>query len=376
MKNSKTMSAELTVRTPTENYPVHIGDTFPGHALKKVLEGVDTSTAFLVIDSNVETLHGDTIRNNLSSTGLMVKTLTIPAGETSKSVDSWRSIVDFLLNNGVRRHTPVIAAGGGMTGDVAGFAAATALRGVPLIHMPTTLLAMVDSSIGGKTGINHPAGKNLIGSFYQPKAVLMDTSFLNTLPNREWSDGLSEILKYGAIKDTAIFPICKTIFFDNRKPADSEKLAGLIKTCVKIKADIVEADEKESGVRAWLNFGHTFAHALEKAAGYGHISHGEAVFVGMLAATHLSVLEGASIKEVPFGTFKPLYSFNPDIFDIPVKTLIKLMYSDKKIITGALRFVLLNEWESPRVTELKTTENVHKSWEFALSEIKKQSATL
>lgn len=368
------MNADLIIQSTSRDYPVVISDQFPGTFFRELLQRLSADRIFLIVDENVDKLHKERIHENIENAGVTYKKYILPEGESSKSEKQWFQIVNFLLENGARRNTPVLAIGGGVTGDVAGFAAATTLRGMPLIHLPTTLLAMVDSSIGGKTGINHTVGKNLVGSFYQPEAVIMDTEFLKTLPEKEWANGLSEILKYAAIEDTSLFELAETIYFHKSGPFHHESLIPLIKKCAGIKAYIVEKDEKESGIRAHLNFGHTFAHALEKEAGFGKITHGEAVYIGMIAAVKLSVKQGAKdLEEIRLGLFRPLYTFKNTIFTLSVDNLIKHMHSDKKKSSEKLKLVLLHKWEDPYVTELSDSDNIREAWNFAFSQIKKKA---
>ena len=279
----------------------------------------DTDKVFLLIDENVQNLHGKRIQAALQKDDAKVITLEIPQGETSKSLEQYTRLCNFLLTNKIRRGTPIIAAGGGVTGDLAGYAAATVLRGVPLIHLPTTLLAMVDSSLGGKTGINYETGKNVIGSFYQPDLVLADIEFLSTLSEQEWINGMSEMIKYAAISRTEMFDeLADAAKITGFNPSDTWK--QLIAKSAQVKADIVEKDVKESGIRAFLNFGHTFGHALEKVAEYGKISHGEAVFIGMIAETFYSQKMNHPINSYNIERFIPYYNpkLSVDPHDKPI----------------------------------------------------------
>ncbi|MEX1010593.1 MAG: 3-dehydroquinate synthase [Balneolaceae bacterium] len=360
------MTPDLTLNTPGKKIPVTIRDPYPADLLAELFRQRGFERFFLMIDENVEREHGAAFRDALMKEGLAWDTYVIPSGEKSKSADSWLEMLGFLFRNRVRRNTPVVAAGGGVTGDAAGFAAATAMRGLPLIHIPTTLLAMVDSSVGGKTGINHELGKNLIGSFYQPEAIFASTRFLSTLPKREWANGLSEILKYGAIQDQAIFKTAKKLFLNRPLPPDMDELKPLITRCIEIKAEIVEQDEKESGIRAWLNFGHTFAHALENAAGYQSVSHGEAVILGMIAASRLSSDLGGDLPdEARFTSFLPLYNLDPEVTTLDPTRLIDLMQLDKKKVSSRLRLTLLHKWGKPYVEEIDDHTLIRKAWESA-----------
>ncbi|TVQ04980.1 MAG: 3-dehydroquinate synthase [Balneolaceae bacterium] len=352
------MMQYLEVKTQSQSYKVVVGRDIFERSLQEIFNGSSWDKLFLLVDENVFLHHGDLLLNSLNHFADDVQHLVVPQGESSKTVAFWESTVNFLLTNGVRRNTPLFVAGGGVAGDLGGFVAASVLRGIPLIHIPTTILAMVDSSIGGKTGINHQTGKNLIGAFYQPNMVIADTRFLTSLPRREWINGLSEILKYGAISDASIFNEASIFQAEDYRIIDQEKLISLIYKCIKIKADIVAADEFESGIRAFLNFGHTFAHAIEKACNFDTISHGEAVFLGMLAAQKLSRLTGYSLNENFLEPYKPLYQFrvNPD--EVSSEEIYSYMFQDKKRTDKHLKFVLLKEWQSPAVKNVTNKEHI------------------
>lgn len=317
---------------------------------------------FIAIDANVRALHGGKIEQQCRRYFKSCHILEIPEGESSKSTECWQALINEMLEQGVERGTPLLAVGGGVTGDLAGFAAASVLRGIPLIQLPTSLLAMVDSSIGGKTGINHRVGKNLIGAFYQPDAVFADIEFLGTLERWEWIGGLAEMLKYAAISVPNMFGELEEAVSGGFKP--SHQWLKLIRQSAEIKADIIQKDVHEAGVRAYLNFGHTFGHALEKHLGYGNISHGEAVFTGMLAAAHFSGRLGAPINMARFEPFISLYNIDvPSNESIP--DLLEAMKNDKKVKNEAIRLILLKKWGVPRIVECKDTGLLHESWEAA-----------
>lgn len=321
---------------------------------------------FVIIDENVFNYHGKEVEEQCRSYFTDCHVIKVPAGEQSKSVNFWEQLVGELLQNRVERSTPILAVGGGVTGDLAGFVAASTLRGVPLIHMPTSLLAMVDSSIGGKTGVNHTAGKNLIGAFYQPDAVFCHMPFLKTLPDCEWVNGLAEMLKYAAINKPILFEELQNAVNSGFTPND--KWEQLIHECAKIKCEVVEADTFESGQRAFLNFGHTFAHAFENVSNYKSISHGEAVFAGMFAAVFLSQKYKASVNVARFRPFKTLYHINlPDINKMD--DLIEAMYSDKKVKDGNLHFILLADWGKPFVERISDRNLVKEACRFVYSEL-------
>lgn len=359
------MNSELTVETATEMYPIFVGEHIFSDALQTLSSHFATDKVFVLVDENVNRHHNTHISECIAAVFDEVHQYVVPEGESSKSVTFWETCLNFLLANGVRRNTPVIVIGGGVTGDLGGFTAASTLRGLPLIHVPTTVLAMVDSSIGGKTGINHTSGKNLIGAFYQPKAVIADIHFLKTLPRKEWMNGLSEILKYGAISDGSIFTRANIFHETSTDTIPKEKLISLIKDCMSIKADIVNKDEFESGVRAFLNFGHTFAHALEKSSNFNTISHGEAVFLGMIAAKKLSeILTSQSLPDY-LTEYEHLYNFSVTKDEFSYETLFEYMLSDKKRTGKNINFVLLNEWQHPVLKTVSDKKLINTAWDAA-----------
>ena len=364
------MNADFIVKAPSRSYPVTVTDGLPGKLLNRFLDQVEADRVFLIMDEEVRRIYGDRLIESLGERIHPDRCKTVPSGESSKSVDQWSALTDFLLQGNIRRNTRIVVAGGGVTGDLAGFAAATTMRGLPLIHLPTTLLAMVDSSIGGKTGINHATGKNLIGSFYQPEAIFMHSGFLESLPRKEWINGLSEILKYGAIRDPDIFAICRKLFTDRPPRHDNNDLVDLIRRCAQIKANVVAEDERESGLRMILNFGHTYGHALERQGNYQKISHGEAVFAGMLAAAHHSGQLRPELSYDPLLEFRHLYNIDPSVAGWPVDELVKAMYHDKKRSSDHLKLVLLQDWGDPCVVECKELSQVKTAWAWALDQIR------
>lgn len=300
----------------------------------------------IVTDEHVaDTPHLPTIVDHLSTAGWRCEPCIIPAGETSKSLDVISRIYDHLIEVKADRKTTVLGLGGGVVGDAAGFVAATYARGVPFIQIPTTLLADVDSSVGGKVGINHPLAKNMIGAFYQPFGVLIDTDALKTLPEREYRSGLAEVVKYGVILDADFFAELERQV-DPLNARDPDVLAAVIARCCRLKADIVEKDEFErTGLRAALNYGHTFGHAFEALAGYGELLHGEAVSIGMQCASRLAAERGLIGKDVTGRQQNLLRAFQLPT-DVPADLLrrsaeiLSRMQLDKKTESGILRFVL------------------------------------
>jgi 3-dehydroquinate synthase len=363
------MNSNITVETTSSTYPVFTGEHNLSDALPSVLEAYPKDALYLIIDENVQKLHQNYIESEFSAFFDKIHRFIVPSGETSKTVDFWEKCSGYLLTHHVRRNSLVVVIGGGVTGDLGGFVASTTLRGLPFIHIPTTLLAMVDSSIGGKTGINFETGKNLIGAFKQPEAVIADTAFLQTLPDKEWINGLSEILKYAAISDASIFDEAR-IFLDSKKSnIDQNLLLSIINKSIRIKAEIVRKDEFESGIRAYLNFGHTFAHALEKASKFSKISHGEAVFLGMLAATKLSEEIFNVHMGDRFNPFKDLYAYSVQKQNFDTDTLNKFMKSDKKRVGEDITFVLLQDWQQPVLKTVSDRALINRAWETAFDEL-------
>jgi 3-dehydroquinate synthase len=249
--------------------------------------GLQAERSAIITDSNVGALYAERVVTALSRTGFDVQVIEVAAGEPSKSLTTLELVYDRLVVAELDRSSAIFALGGGVVGDLAGFAAATYLRGLALVQVPTTLVAQVDSALGGKTAVNHPAAKNLVGAFYQPRLVVADCSTLATLPEREFREGLAEVIKYGAIMDAPLLD-----WLEREMSAilarDQLRLAEIVERSLRHKASVVSRDEREGGLRKILNFGHTFGHALEAAAGYGNYLHGEAVAIGMVAAVQLS----------------------------------------------------------------------------------------
>jgi 3-dehydroquinate synthase len=304
----------------------------------------------VITNPKVKSLYAEALVDSLECAGLSPFLVEVPDGEEYKNLREIAKIYDRLLSESLERTAPVIALGGGVIGDMAGFVAATYLRGVPFIQVPTTLLAEVDSSVGGKTGVNHEKGKNLIGAFYQPKAVFIDPLVLKTLDERDFKSGLSEVIKYGIIRDAEFFEfleanVSKILLDGPSSNFPSSELISAIRRSCELKAEVVAADERECGQRAILNLGHTFGHAIEALTGYTELRHGEAVAIGMVMAAelseklgHCSLVVVERIKGIvnSFGleSFPPKLS--PDKF-------IQAMRGDKKVIDGRIRFVLIKD---------------------------------
>lgn len=329
---------KIIVNLGQRSYPIFIGVRleFLGVYLKKFKF---TPKVLVVTNLRVKKLYFVRLKQGLVKAGFKVNLVLMPDGEKYKNFDSLRKIYEQAIKAGLDRRSPIIALGGGVTGDTAGLAAATYLRGLPFIQVPTTLLAMVDSSIGGKTGIDLPEGKNIIGSFYQPRLVWIDLSVLKTLPLRQIRNGLAEVIKYGVIKDQKLFSYLEKLKINKISAREYEKI---VVASARNKAQITRQDEKEEkGQREILNFGHTFGHALETLTKYQRYYHGEAVAVGMVFAARLAAAFGLfndvlRLEKLiqAFGLpFVPKEKFSPD-------QLIAAMNKDKKVLAGKIRFVL------------------------------------
>lgn len=331
----------LTVGLEERSYPIHIGSGLLGQA-KLLQPCLPRKRAVIVTNTTVAPLYLDKLRHTLQYIGVSSVPIILPDGEEYKKSATLNLIYDALLSSHCERSTPLIALGGGVIGDMTGYAAATYLRGVPFIQVPTTLLAQVDSSVGGKTGINHPLGKNMIGAFYQPQLVLADTDTLNTLPDSELSAGLAEVIKYGLIRDLPFLEWLEQNM-DKLLARDNAALQYAIARSCQNKAEVVAADERESGERALLNLGHTFGHAIESGMGYGNWLHGEGVAAGTFMAADLSQRMGwisaqdvARIRNLLKQARLPVVA--PDL---GTGKYLELMELDKKVEDGKMRFVLL-----------------------------------
>ena len=322
--------------------------------------GLAGRRAAVISDETVAALHGEEFIRSLEAAGMKPTLHTAPAGEASKSMSQAETLCREMIRAGHDRKSFVVALGGGVVGDLAGFVAAIFFRGLPFVQIPTTIVSQVDSSVGGKTGVNVPEGKNLLGSFHQPRIVLVDPATLRTLPDREFCEGFAEAIKHAAIRDAAMLEELAAL-----DPANREVPADLIARNIAIKARIVEADEHETlGIRALLNFGHTIGHGIEAAVPYGELLHGEAIALGMRAALHLSekhaALDPAASSEIlglleKFGL--PLVL--PD--SISTDAIMARLATDKKFAAGAIRFVVLDAAGSARVTSEVSTEDLREA---------------
>lgn len=339
----------VAVDTPGGSYPIHIA---PGR-LDVLAESIpqDATAIAVVSNTTVAALYGGRVARALAAAGKPMVHIDLPDGEAHKTWEGLNRIFDALLGAQLDRKAVLVALGGGVVGDMCGFAAACYMRGVRFVQVPTTLLAQVDSSVGGKTAINHPLGKNMIGAFYQPLAVEIDTDVLATLPEREISAGLAETIKYGMIADETFFSWCESHVSDLRA-RDPEALRHAIRRSCELKAWVVSQDERESGLRAILNFGHTFAHAIESGLGYGNWLHGEAVGCGMVLAAELSVRE-CGFDPGQAGRIRALVEAigcPVQAPDLGAQRWLELMRVDKKTQGRVIRFVLLDRLGQARLS--------------------------
>lgn len=330
----------LKVELANRSYPIHIGKNLLSDA-SLILPHLKSKRVAIVTNTTVAPLYLDRLSKTLSEVGISVLPIILPDGEVYKNADTLNTIYDALLTNRCERNTTLIALGGGVIGDLTGYAAATFLRGVPFIQIPTTLLSQVDSSVGGKTGINHSLGKNMIGAFYQPQLVLADIDTLKTLPAREFSAGVAEVIKYGLIRDAVFFD-----WLEGNMPAlmtlDEAVVSYAVYRSCQNKAEVVARDEHEAGERALLNLGHTFGHAIENGMGYGVWLHGEAVAAGTMLAADLSVRLNW-LKATDLQRIKKIF----EAAKLPVSApklgaakYLDLMGLDKKVENGKIRLVL------------------------------------
>ncbi|MGH8145424.1 MAG: 3-dehydroquinate synthase [Rhodanobacteraceae bacterium] len=337
------MTNTIEVGIPAHRYSISIGsgllDSAPWHS---ALRG---RHALIVSDGNVAPLYAQRLRDALthaSGDSIDSETLVLPAGEAHKNLGAASKIFDALSQLGATRDACILALGGGVVGDIAGFAAACWMRGIDFVQFPTTLLAMIDSSVGGKTGVDHPAGKNLIGAFHQPRAVIADLDTLATLPDRELRAGLAEVVKTACIGDADLFDWLEG-HVDALLARDTEELTHTITRCCQFKAGVVERDEREAGERALLNFGHSFGHAIETEAGYGALLHGEAVAIGMVLAARLSARLGMADGADGERLSALLQRFGLPVSmprELDADALLARMRLDKKNRAGALRLIL------------------------------------
>lgn len=339
---------QINIRLKQNSYPVIIGNNIDSKFLRLLKSHATSGRIFVFYDARYYALHGKHIQAVLKKTKLATSSLLIPSGEKSKSLTMVKKIYDFLLQKKISRDDFILACGGGVTTDLVGYAAATTLRGIKWGIVSTTLLGMVDAAIGGKTGVNHDAGKNLVGAFWQPSFVICNPDNLQTLPKREIIAGLGEVIKYAGLTGGSLIGELER-FFDNGDFYDTGKLQKLIKLCVQYKGSIVARDEREKNIRMFLNLGHTFGHAIEKTLGFGKLLHGEAIIVGLLAAVILSQKVNPNAKKTLAAYEILILKYLRYVRYYPLKTaaILKNMQIDKKRIGMKLKFVLLRRPGKP-----------------------------
>lgn len=330
----------LKVNLGDRSYNILIGKGLIERCGAEIKKISGAKRVLVVTDDTVCALYGDVVKTALEAENFNVKVVSFPAGEMTKSIESLQCLYDEGLHFGITRSDLIVALGGGVIGDLTGFFAATLLRGVPFVQIPTTLLAQVDSSVGGKVAINVPQGKNLVGNFYQPKLVLIDTNVLKTLSNKIFADGMAEVIKYGCILDEALFKTLQR--FTNREEMESA-LADIIYACCDAKRKVVEADELDTGERLLLNFGHTMGHVIEKAFNFTEYTHGQGVAIGMVLAARL----GEHLALTPSGTEQAVAEILKQ-YGLPTSVTldgdwINTMKLDKKMQGDTIRFVFLHE---------------------------------
>lgn len=336
-------SSTVRVDLAERSYDIRIGSGVFDGAVEFVRERCDAEHVVVITDENVDGLYGDAMADRFVGEGVESQVLVVEAGEPSKSPDVAADLWQTMIDEGCDRQSVVIAVGGGVVGDLAGFIAATFARGLTFFQAPTTLLAQVDSSVGGKVGVNLEGAKNMVGAFWQPTGVLIDTDVLDTLPEREYRAGLAEVVKYGVILDEEFFTFLEqSVAAINERSPDA--LRHIVQRSCRLKADVVEADEREvSGRRAILNYGHTFCHALEAATGYTRLLHGEGVAIGMVCASRLAesldlIEADCTARQVALLEALGLPTAVPE--DLDRDELVSLMWRDKKVKGGKLRFIL------------------------------------
>ncbi|MGO4888115.1 3-dehydroquinate synthase [Anaerobacillus sp. MEB173] len=334
---------KLTITTSTKQYPLYIGEGLR-FQLKQLLDEVQLtpSSVLVITDDVVAPLYLNEIKGGLSDIYTVYEYI-IPSGEAAKSFQNYYEIQTFALSKGLDRHSLIIALGGGVVGDLAGFVAATFMRGIPFIQVPTTLLAH-DSSVGGKVAVNHPLGKNMIGAFYQPEMVVYDIETLKSLPEKEWRSGFAEVMKHAFIWDAKFYEWLQENII-SLEMIEGKIAEELLKRSISVKAEVVHEDEKETGIRAYLNFGHTLAHAIETELGYGKISHGEAVAIGMIFAMKLSErIFGIDLHVKKIEDWFMKYGYKTTIpNELSPSRLLSTMKKDKKAQSGAIRMVLIKQ---------------------------------
>ena len=353
------METLVTVGLDERSYPIHICSGLLAEIGKDLQEKQFATRYGVISDEHVAGLYGESLMQSLSSAGIQAELITFARGEKSKNLQTMATLASELAARGFDRGDGLIALGGGVTGDITGFLASIYMRGIPFVQVPTTLLAQVDSSVGGKTGVDIPEGKNLVGTFYQPKAVYIDTDVLQTLPPEELRGGLAEVIKYGVIHDADFFAFLNT----NRDAVlalDQDIISRLIARCCEIKARVVEEDEREGGVRRILNYGHTIGHAVEAASNF-KIIHGLAVGIGMCAAADLAVKTGCLSRQDALEIRTLVHSYGLPVSvpgDLDREVIKKYLLTDKKTVGGRVFYVLPETIGRVLITDQVNNEDV------------------
>jgi 3-dehydroquinate synthase len=368
MPNSAPITVDFSnAASASRNYEIAIASQSLSGLGKKMVElelGKKSKKVLVVSNPVIFKHYGATVESSLQAAGYSVSSLILPAGERYKTANSLQKIYDAALAQRLERSSTIVALGGGVIGDMAGYAAASWLRGINLVQVPTTLLAMVDSAIGGKTGINHPQGKNLIGAFYQPRLVWVDPDVLRTLPAREFRTAMAEVIKYGVIWDAELFEqMLQSDRLDQLRYVKPDLLDAIIHRCAKAKAEIVSQDEKEGNLRAILNYGHTVGHAIEAVTNYRVFNHGEAVALGMIAAGAIATSLGfwtdsEQAKQQVLISKAHLPQQLPQGIDL--SAIVAALSKDKKVTDGKVQFVLPTTIGKATVTDKVTSETVSK----------------
>jgi len=364
VNNMTNQSSQITVGLGERSYLISVQSGLIDRVGEQAKSMGLQSPVAIITDDTVAGLYGQRVKNSLEAAGYESRIISFPAGESSKHLQSISHIYDEMVDLKPERKSGVIALGGGVPGDMAGFVAATYLRGMRFIQVPTTLLAFVDSSVGGKTGIDHPGGKNLIGAFHQPSSVMIDPETLKTLDARQVKAGLAEIIKHGVIADAELFDTVNNSL-DKLKAVDLDEYCRIIPWNCRIKADVVEQDEKESGIRAILNFGHTFGHAIEMLTGFETYLHGEAVALGMLMEAQLGVRLGITpvetVDQIRDILIKTGYSISKP--EISTDQMMDSMFLDKKVEKGKLRFIIPTTIGNVVIHTIEDIDAVRQTWD-------------
>ena len=350
----------IRVNLSSNSYNIYIDNGILERVGDTLVKEKTPCKTLLITDKNIEKVYGSIVMESLKRNKFDVRLVTLKPGEEQKTLETACILYDTCFDHKLDRNSLIVALGGGVVGDISGFVAATFMRGIPFIQIPTSLLAQVDSSIGGKVAVNHPKGKNMIGSFYQPKAVFVDTDTLSTLPAPELVAGLMEVIKYGVIKNAELFEYIEKSLYDILQ-LNHNALLKIIATSCQIKANVVEEDEKEKHLRAILNYGHTIGHAIETVTNYKKYRHGEVVAIGMLYATRIAIdmrLADNTVFERQLSLIKRL--------GLPLQTglkpeeIVKTLYADKKVIAGRLRFILPTKIGEVIISDQVTEEMLYR----------------